>query len=69
MLFVFSERHALKLLRKYVAYYNADRCHYGLAKDAPISRPAQCRTSEAARVVALPKVGGLHHRYEWRNAA
>jgi len=22
-----------------------------------------------AKVVALPRIGGLHHRYEWREAA
>jgi len=35
---VFNERHAMRLLSEYIAYCNADRCHYGLAKDAPISR-------------------------------
>jgi len=27
------------------------------------------RQSSTAKVVALPRVGGLHHRYEWREAA
>lgn len=27
------------------------------------------RPSEGAQVVALPRVGGLHHRYEWRDLA
>ena len=27
------------------------------------------RPSPDAKVVALPRVGGLHHRYEWRDAA
>ena len=66
---VFNERHALRLLREYIAYYNTDRCHYGLGKDAPISRSAQRRTAKTARVGAMPRVGGLHHRYEWRDAA
>ena len=66
---IFNERHALKLLREYIGYYNSDRCHYGLAKDAPEPRPVQTRLSKAAKVVALPRVGGLHHRYEWRDAA
>lgn len=66
---VFNERHAMKLLRNYIAYYNADRCHYGLEKDTPQSRPVQNRPDMKADVIALPKVGGLHHRYEWRNAA
>ena len=66
---VVNERHALRLLRQYVAYYNDDRCHYGLTKDAPIARSAQNRPSKTARVVAMPRVGGLHHRYEWSDAA
>jgi transposase InsO family protein len=66
---VFGERHMRLLLREYVAYYNEDRCHYGLGKDAPVSRSAQVRPSSDARVVAFPKVGGLHHRYEWRKAS
>lgn len=66
---IFSERHALKLLREYIAYYNTDRCHLTLGKDAPQPRQAQVRPSKAARVVSLPRIGGLHHRYEWRDAA
>jgi hypothetical protein len=27
------------------------------------------RPSADARVVSLPRVGGLHHRYRWRDAA
>lgn len=66
---IFNERHARRLLGDYAAYYNADRCHLSLCKDAPEHRPAQHRRSEAATVTALPRVGGLHHRYEWRDAA
>ena len=69
VLIVFNERHAMKLLREYIAYYNADRCHLTLGKDAPEPRPVQRRTSDAARVVDLTRVGGLHHRYQWRDAA
>jgi hypothetical protein len=28
-----------------------------------------CRPAGSAEVIALPKLGGLHHRYEWRAAA
>ena len=66
---VFNARHAMRLLRAYVEYYNRDRCHYGLAKGTPERRAVQTRPSKNARVVALPRVGGLHHRYEWREAA
>jgi hypothetical protein len=42
------------------------RTHLGLAKDAPIPRPVQ--PPSLGRVIALPQVGGLHHRYERRAA-
>ena len=46
-----------------------DRCHLGLDKDTPNLRPVTPRPSPTAKIVALPRVGGLHHRYEWRDAA
>ncbi len=61
--------HLRRLLREYVAYYSLDRCHLGLEKDAPERRPTQRRPSRRARVVSLPRVGGLQHRYTWREAA
>jgi transposase InsO family protein len=63
-----NERHLHRLLREYVDYYNADRVHTKL-QDSPIGRPTECRPSPEARIVGLPRVGGLHHRYEWRKAA
>ena len=39
-----------------------------IEKDTPNMRPVTPRPSHAAKVVALPRVGGLHHRYEWREA-
>jgi transposase InsO family protein len=61
--------HLRRLLREYLAYYTTDRCHLGLEKDPPDRRPTQGRPSRRARVVSLPRVGGLHHRYTWREAA
>ncbi len=66
---VVNENHSRKLLKEYVAYYNEDRCHYGLQKDAPADRPIQNRPPSQAQVISLRKVGGLHHRYEWQKAA
>jgi len=37
-----------------------------LDKDAPIPRAVQ--PAEGGRVIELPEVGGLHHRYERRAA-
>jgi hypothetical protein len=53
-------------LRAFIAYYHQTRTHLGLAKDAPLPRPAQ--KPGDGRDVAIPEVGGLHHRYERRAA-
>ncbi len=66
---VLGERHLVRLVRSYICYYHEDRCHLGLSKDTPNARAITPRPSPAAIVVALPRVGGLHHRYEWREAA
>jgi len=59
---VLDEMHLLRILAKYFEYYNETRCHLSLAGDAPQSRGVQ--GPELGEVVELPKVGGLHHRYE-----
>ncbi len=66
---IFGERHLVRLVTDYIRYYHEDRCHLGLNKDTPNQRRITPRPSPTAKVVALPRVGGLHHRYEWREAA
>ena len=66
---VLGQRHLVRLVRSYINYHHEDRCHLGLAKDTPHKRTVTPRPSCKAKVVALPRVGGLHHRYEWRVAA
>ena len=66
---VLGQGHLHRLLRDYVGYYQRDRGHLTLSKDAPEPRAVQARPSAGAQVVALPRVGGLHHRYEWRDLA
>jgi transposase InsO family protein len=58
---VLGERHLLRLVREHALYYNADRPHMSLAGDAPIPRRGE--PPALGPVVALPRVGGLHHRY------
>jgi transposase InsO family protein len=55
------ERHAQRLLDQFRDWYNQDRVHLALGKDAPDHRPKE--PPELAKVVALPRLGGLHHRY------
>jgi transposase InsO family protein len=58
---VLSERHLLRLVQEHMRYYNEDRPHMTLDGDAPVSRAVQRPGS--GRVVALSRIGGLHHRY------
>ena len=64
---VFNEKHLQRLVFDDVRYYNHDRCHLSVEKDAPVARPVMAKPSPSATAVALPRVGGLHHRYEWRD--
>ena len=66
---VFGELHLYRLFKSYVSYYNEDRCHHCLCKDAPEHRPVQKRPEGKAKVISLPRVGGLHYRYEWNQVA
>jgi transposase InsO family protein len=66
---ILNPNHLYKLLEEYVDYYNHDRTHYNLGKDPPISRPVQKKDSGNDTVIALPRVGGLHHKYAWKEAA
>ncbi len=66
---VFNDRHARRLLAEYLTYYHEDRTHYALAKEPPLCRSVAERPSPQSKVVGIPRVGGLHHRYEWSRAA
>ena len=66
---VLNEQHLLRLLLEFLAYYHTDRTRLSLGKDPPIPRAACVPSSPSATVVSLPRVDGLHHRYEWRDAA
>jgi len=61
---VFNTRHLKRILREYLDYYNRSRTHLALAKDSPTTRSVTLR----GNILAIPKVGGLHHRYERRAA-
>jgi len=60
-LIVLGERHLRRILMAYIAYYNGVRPHLSLQRNAPIPRKAE---SGRGRVIAIPQVGGLHHRYQ-----
>ena len=66
---VFDDAHLRRLLFEFLAYYHNDRTHLALGKDPPCARAVSAPSSPRATVISLPRVGGLHHRYEWRDAA
>ena len=63
---VLSEESLRRILRSYVTYYLDSRCHLALGKDSPETREVQ--PPDKGIVVEIPRVGGLHHRYERRAA-
>jgi putative transposase len=56
-----NERHLKRLLSGYISYYHEDRTHLGLGKKTPTGRTPDF---PRGRVVARPRLGGLHHRYD-----
>jgi hypothetical protein len=64
-----NERHLYRLTREYVDFYHHDRIHDALEKDAPKQRPVEPKPSAQATVISTARVGGVHHRYSWRDAA
>lgn len=63
-----NEEHLKGILSDYFEYYHRDRTHLGLSKDTPYKRQIQIEP-ENGKLIALPRVGGLHHRYIWKEAA
>jgi len=58
---VADESSLKRLLKSYTDYYHRSRTHLSLEKDSPIPRPVM---SGSERIISIPQVGGLHHRYE-----
>jgi transposase InsO family protein len=63
---VFNESGLQRLMTLYCSYHERSRTHLSLDKDTPIPRPVT--PPDDGAVVAIPEVGGLHHRYERRAA-
>ena len=64
-----NEQHLRRLIRDYVSYYHQDRIHDSLEKDTPHRRPVEQKPCANATLISIPRLGGLHHRYSWREAA
>jgi hypothetical protein len=61
---ILTEAHLRRVLRASVTYFNTARPHQGIAQQVPLpSMPGQESGSATDEIVALPVLGGLHHRY------
>ena len=58
---VLNERHLRRILSSYFEYYHGSRTHLSLDRNSPVVREVE--PPERGSVVAIPQVGGLHHRY------
>jgi putative transposase len=58
---VFNERQLRRVLESYLEYYHHARPHRSLDHDSPVPRPVE--SPDCGKVIELPLVGGLHHRY------
>jgi len=59
-LVILNARHLKRILGLYFGYYHESRTHWALEKQCPLPR----RPSSEGRIIAIPQLGGLHHRYE-----
>jgi transposase InsO family protein len=64
-----NEEHLRRIMREYINYHQEDRLHDALEKDTPNRRAIEQRPETSATVMSMPRLGGLHHRYTWSQAA
>lgn len=55
---VFSAAHLRRIITRYLDYYHRARCHRSLERNSPVPRVLE----QGGRIVAIPYLGGLHHR-------
>ncbi len=66
---VFNENHLRRLMKEYIDYYKGDRCHLSVGRDSPLGRDVQETPLGFSKVKSIPKLSGLQHKYEWKQAA
>ena len=56
-----NDAHVRRNLTSYFEYYHESRAHLSLEGNAPV--PRRIEHPSEGKVIAIPQVGGLHHRY------
>ena len=64
-----NEEHLRRVIREYAGYPQKDRVHDSLNNDTSSGRPKEPKPAGDVSLTALPRLGGLHNRYRWRQAA
>ncbi len=65
-LLVFRDKQLQRVLNQYVAYFNQARPHQGIQQQVPEPSRSSLSSPQAGnKVIAIPRVGGLHHDYQW----
>ncbi len=60
-LITLGENHLHQILSSYFRYYNNCRPHLSLDRNSP--SPRNVESPSKGKVISIPEVGGLHHRY------
>ena len=58
---ILGESHLRRVMKEYVGYYNESRAHQSLDRNAPV--PREIEPPSQGKVISIPLLGGLHHRY------
>jgi len=66
---ILNERHLKRILTGYLDYYHQDCTHLGPEKETPATRTVDERPTGSTKVIAFPRIGGLHRHYDWSKAA
>jgi len=61
---VLNERHPKRLMNEYIRYCHDNRTHIALAKGTPSGREAAKNSDANCRVLSVPRLGGIRHRYD-----
>ena len=61
---VLGQGHLERLLREFIEdYYHIARPHQGLNGDTPVSQTKRPQILGPSKLISVPVLGGLHHRY------
>jgi len=62
--YLFRDSHLERLLQEFInEYYHVARPHQGLKGDTPMPHTVPPEISGPSKLISIPVLGGLHHRY------